>query len=81
MMSGTQLVLLAMYSTVNVMGHHASNAVAANLPVLIGLLIAAAMMSLLLLKSTAMPERRVRKPTMGPPRLARRASGPAPRRV
>ena len=81
MMSGTQLVLLAMYSTVNVVGPAGMRISTDLVPLLVCLLIAAAVMTFLLMQSlSSLPERFIR-PVPKQPRLLRRHGGPAPRRV
>lgn len=81
MLSGSQLVILAMYSTVNVVGPHGSHINPASMPVIMSLLLAAAIMSLLLLYSVSMPQRTAYKPPIKVQRLSRRTRGPAPRRM
>jgi hypothetical protein len=81
MLSGTQLVLLAMYSTVNVVGPAGANLDFRLLPMLACLLVAAAVMTCLQMHiATSLPQRRV---SPGPKlaRLRRRHAGPAARRA
>ena len=81
MLSGTQLVLLAMYSTVNVVGPAGSHIELDHIPVLICLLISAAVMTCWQVYSMyALPERKTFK---GPKttRMKRRLAMPAPRRA
>lgn len=81
MLSGTQLVLLAMYSIVNVVGPAGSHIEISYIPALVCLLISAAVMTCWQVYSMyTLPERKTFK---GPsvPRLKRRLAMPAPRRA
>ncbi len=81
MLSGTQLILLAMYSTVNVVGPAGSHLDVSLVPVLMCLLITAAVMTCWQVYSLCNPPPR---PTQKGPkfkRLRRAHAGPAPRRV
>ncbi len=81
MLSGTQLVLLAMYSTVNVVGPAGSHIELDHIPALICLLIAAAVMTFWQVYSMCtLPER---KTFTGPKttRMKRRLAMPGPRRA
>lgn len=79
-MSSTSLILLAMYSTVNVVGPATGSLTHANQVFLVALLLAAASLAVFGMLLTSMPQQRsVRK---GPslPRLQRRITGPGVRR-
>jgi hypothetical protein len=81
MLSGTKLVLLAMYSTVNVVGPTGSHLDPNSIPALMCLLIAAAVMTCWLAYSlTVVPKRPPQKGPKFKP-LRRSHSGPTPRRV
>ena len=81
MLTGTQLVLLAMYSTVNVVGPAGSHINASYLPYLLATLIAAGVMTCLQVHLlTRVPPQRVYKGPKSKP-VRRKLVGPAPRRV
>ena len=80
-MSGTSLLILAMYSTVNVVGPSGSHLATAALPAIMCLLMFAAVLTCAaMLAETALPERRL---VDGPATngLRRRHAGPKPRRA
>ncbi len=79
-MSGTSLIILAMYSTVNVVAPNGSMLTSANYVFLVTMLVAAASLTLLGMFITATPSRRVMPKGPSLPRAQRRLSGPGVRR-
>ncbi|MFM9938561.1 MAG: hypothetical protein ACKVP7_03580 [Hyphomicrobiaceae bacterium] len=81
MLSGTQLVLLAMYSTVNVVGPAGAHLDLSLTPAMMCLLIAAAVMTCWQAYALSSPPQRPMQKGPKFRRLNRVHAGPAPRRV